>query len=31
MGLRARERAQGLGIEKMAGQFVALYRGLLPG
>jgi UDP-glucose:(heptosyl)LPS alpha-1,3-glucosyltransferase len=31
MGRRARERAQDFGVEKMAEQFVALYRELLPG
>jgi UDP-glucose:(heptosyl)LPS alpha-1,3-glucosyltransferase len=31
MGRRARERALGFGVEKMAEQFIELYRGLLPG
>jgi len=31
MGRRARERALGFGVDKMADQFIALYRGLLPG
>jgi UDP-glucose:(heptosyl)LPS alpha-1,3-glucosyltransferase len=31
MGLRARERALQFGVERMAEQFIALYRGLLPG
>jgi len=31
MGRRARERAEGLSMQKMAERFVALYRGLLPG
>jgi UDP-glucose:(heptosyl)LPS alpha-1,3-glucosyltransferase len=30
MGRRARERAQGFGVEKMAEQFLALYRKLAP-
>ncbi|HUL90761.1 MAG TPA: glycosyltransferase family 4 protein [Burkholderiales bacterium] len=30
MGRRARERALGFGVEKMAEQFLALYRGLAP-
>ncbi|HKW36590.1 MAG TPA: glycosyltransferase family 4 protein [Burkholderiales bacterium] len=29
MGRRARERALGFGVEKMAGEFIALYRGLM--
>lgn len=31
MGRRARERAEGFGVEKMAEEFIALYRSLLPG
>jgi hypothetical protein len=31
MGRRARERALGFGVGKMAARFVDLYRGLLPG
>jgi UDP-glucose:(heptosyl)LPS alpha-1,3-glucosyltransferase len=30
MGRRARERALGFGVDRMAGQFLALYRTLLP-
>jgi UDP-glucose:(heptosyl)LPS alpha-1,3-glucosyltransferase len=31
MGRRARERAEGFGVGKMAEEFIALYRSLLPG